>query len=348
MRKALQLIDNSRMPEGLTMGRAPTAEPQVTPPFSLYWIDMVHDYYMHRTDSMFISQFIPGIEAVLGWFERRMDKNGMLGPLDWFNFSDWTTGFKVGSPAGVDTSNSALISLNYAYALDCASELFQYFGKEYEAEKFSEQAAMLKTSVFTLCFDEEKGLLKDTPFENTFSQHTNIWGVLTDAIPKELQKDVIQKLLVDSSLIQTTIYYKFYLFQAMHKVGLANEYLNQLKTWEEMIEKGLTTFEEGDYDERSDCHAWGSTPNYDLLATVCGIRPGKPGFKEVEIKPALGKLNFVDAQMPHPNGIIKVELKRKGQMGVEGFVDIPENLWGEFIWNGRVQKLLPGENVIDL
>ncbi len=74
----------------------------------------------------------------------------------------------------------------------------------------------------------KKQLLKDTPFEEIYSQHSNIWGVLTDAIPKEKQKEVIQKVLTDKSLIQCTIYFRFYLFQAMKKVGLADEYIEQL------------------------------------------------------------------------------------------------------------------------
>jgi hypothetical protein len=34
---------------------------------------MIHDYYMHRKDDEFIRSCLPGIQAVLGWFERRMD-----------------------------------------------------------------------------------------------------------------------------------------------------------------------------------------------------------------------------------------------------------------------------------
>jgi len=348
MRNALTLTDNSRIPEGLTMARTPTAIPQITPPFSLYWVDMVHDYYMHRNDTVFVKQFLPGIEAVLGWFERREDTNGMLGGLDWFNFSDWTPGFMVGSPAGVDTSNSALISLNYAYALDRASELFAIYGKKHEATVYQNQSESIKKAVYKLCFNPEKQLLKDTPFEEIYSQHTNIWGVLTDAIPKEKQKEVIQKVLADKSLIQCTIYFRFYLFQAMKKVGLANEYIEQLGPWHDMIAKGLTTFEEGDYDERSDCHAWGATPNYDLLATVCGIRPAAPGFSKIEISPAFGKLTFMKAKMPHPKGLIEVDLKKTMSNNVSGFVTIPQNTTGIFLWNGKSKLLNGGKTEINL
>jgi hypothetical protein len=346
MRNALELIDHSRIPEGLTLGRAPSAIPQITSPFSLYWVDMVHDYYMHKEDTEYLRQFLPGIQSVLGWFERRVDDNGMLGGLDWFSFTDWTPGFMVGSPAGVDTSNSALVSLNYAYALDRASQLFDFFGKSHEAKVYHKQAELLKKAVYNLCFNSEKQLLRDTPFEEIYSQHTNIWGVLTDAIPKEKQKEVIRKVLTDESLIQCTIYFRFYLFQAMKKVGLAEEYLEQLDPWHEMIAKGLSTFEEGDYDERSDCHAWGSTPNYDLLATVCGIRPAAPGFREIEIAPAFGKLNFIKAKMPHPKGRIEVDLQKNGN-GVKGFVVIPENSKGVFKWKGKSQDLTGGKTLIE-
>lgn len=346
IRNALTLTDNSRIPEGLTMARTPTSVPQITPPFSLYWVDMVHDYYLHREDSVFIGQFLPGIEAVLGWFDRRMDKNGMLGGLDFFNFSDWTPGFMVGSPAGVDTSNSALISLNYAYALDRTSELFAFYGKKHEAAVYQSQSESIKRAVYNLCFNSEKQLLKDTPFEEIYSQHTNIWGVLTDAIPREKQKEVIQKVLTDKSLIQCTIYFRFYLFQAMKKVGLADEYIEQLDPWYEMIAKGLTTFEEGDYDERSDCHAWGATPNYDFLATVCGIRPAAPGFRKIEIEPAFGKLTFIKAKMPHPKGLIEVDLKKTGN-GITGFVSIPENTTGFFKWKGETKVLNGGKAIIE-
>lgn len=348
MRNALLQADHSRMPEGLTMGRGPTNVLQVIPPFSLYWVDMVHDFYMHRSDSTFVVQFLPGIQSVLGWFERRMDNNGMLGTLDWFNFSDWTDDFMCGAPAGVDTSNSALISLQFAYALDNASELFRFYGDDYQAQKYNVLATKIKKSVYRLCYNSDKELLQDTPLNSMFSQHTNIWGVLTDAIPEKDQKRVIEIILHDSMLIQTTIYFKFYLFQAMYKVGLANDYLSQLTPWYEMLEKGLTTTEEGDFYERSDCHAWGASPNYDFLATVCGIRPLTPGFKEVEIKPAFGNLKFLKAKMPHPNGTIEVNLEKKGKYGISGSVTLPLNTKGRFIWNDITIEMKSGATQIKL
>ena len=346
MRNALEQINNSRIPDGLTMGRAPSAIPQIAPPFSLYWVDMVHDYYMHRTDDEFIKQFLPGIQSVLGWFERRIDDNNMVGGLDWFNFSDWTTGFMVGAPAGVDTSNSALLSLNFVYALERASELFGYFDFEYEASKYKNMANDIRKAVYINCFNEEKGLLKDTPYEESYSQHTNIFGILTNTFPKKIEKEVMKRIMIEQELIQTTIYYKFYLFRAMQKSGMAELYINQLDPWKEMLDKGLTTWEEGDYDERSDCHAWGAHPNYDMLATICGILPASPGFKTVLIKPAMGDLKFIEGKIPHPYGVIKVKLTKYKKNGVKGEVELPENITGKFIWNRTEIELTGGKQEI--
>ena len=347
MRNALQLADQSRIPDGLTLGRGPSFIPQVTPPFSLYWIDMVHDYFMHCPDDEFTRQFLPGIQSVLTWFENHMDSNGLLGPLDWFNFTDWTPGFQVGVPAGADTGNSALISLNYAYALDRASELFGHFGNTVLSEKYSREAGEIKQAAYHLCWDPSRGLISDTPEKTIFSQHTNIWAILTDAVSPELQKGLMEKILMDTSLIQTTIYYKFYLFQALQKCGMGDRYISLLGPWKGMLDKGLTTFEEGDYDERSDCHAWGSSPCYHFLSLVCGITPESPGFRSVRIEPEPGSLQFIQAFMPHPMGKIHLDLRRSGESGLQGSVTLPENIYGTFVWKGRSVKLFPGkQNVV--
>jgi hypothetical protein len=85
-----------------------------------------------------------------------------------------------------------------------------------------------------------------------------------------------------------------------------------------------------------------------LLATVCGIRPAAPGFSKIEIAPAFGKLTFMKAKMPHPKGIIEVDLKKTGSNNVSGFVTIPENTTGIFHWNGKSKVLKGGKTEINL
>jgi alpha-L-rhamnosidase len=73
MRKAIELYDGSRIPDGLTQSRYPSSSLQIIPPYSLFWIAMVHDYWYYRNDPAFVKSFLPGIRNVLGWFEQRVD-----------------------------------------------------------------------------------------------------------------------------------------------------------------------------------------------------------------------------------------------------------------------------------
>jgi hypothetical protein len=157
----------------------------------------------------------------------------------------------------------------------------------------------------------------------------------------------MMRVLSDSSLSQATFYYRFYLNRALKKAGMADLYYSQLSPWRGMIANGLTTFAENPDPTRSDCHAWSSSPNYDFLATICGIVPDSPGFGTVRIEPAMGELTDVSAKMPHPNGEIRVRLKRKSDAGIDADISLPKGLTGKFIWRGKIWPLREGDQHIE-
>ena len=348
MRKAIEMFDQSRLPSGLTQSRYPAYIVQVIPPFSLLWIGMVHDHYLYRNDETFIKSFLPGIRGVLKWFEQRIDETGMLTNLEWWNFTDWSPGFKNGIPSGADDGYSALIALQYVMAAQYAAELFQENGWEYEAKKFEDSAEKVRQSVYDQCYVPSKGLFAETPEKQLFSQHTQIMAVLTDAIPAYQQEALMKKVLHDENLIPAMIYFKFYMFRALQKAGLGAEYLDQLGPWKKMINLGLTTFAEKDTEPRSECHAWSASPCFDFLHTVAGIRPGKPGFKTVIIEPNLGQLESIKVKFPHPNGIIELHIQKETGKPSQAFIRMPDKVQGEFIWKGNRSPLLPGYQEIEL
>jgi hypothetical protein len=344
VRKALLDFHHSRVPEGLTQGRYPSNRLQVIPPFSLWWISMIHDYWMLRKDDAFVKQFLVGMTGVLDWYEKQIDQEKkMLGPMKWWNFVDYTDVFPNGVPDGATDGNSSVITLQYVYTLQQAAEIFDYYQKIGEAQHYKKLAAELALSTYQQCFDAQKGVMANTPEKGAFSQHASIMGVLTEAISTPEHQSTMDRVLNDSSLGPATFYYRFYLTQAMKKAGLADLYYDHLTPWRDMLKAGLTTFAEKPDPARSDCHAWSASPNYDFLATICGVMPSAPGFAKVRIEPALGKLKQVKAVLPHPQGEIQVFLKRTGKKGIEATVTLPANVDGEFIWDNKKVTLKAGK-----
>lgn len=156
------------------------------------------------------------------------------------------------------------------------------------------------------------------------------------------------KITQAPSLTQCTFYYRYYLLRTMKKADLADSYVDMLGPWRDMIDNGLTTFAENPDPTRSDYHAWSASPNYDLLATVCGIESAESGFKPVRIEPHLGPLTWVEGEMPHPLGDIEVKLKRKEGDGITGEVTLPKDLKGTFIFGDKTISLKPSQQKIDL
>jgi hypothetical protein len=344
MRNAIQQFDDSRIPSGITMSRYPTLFPQFHPTFSLIYILMVHDYFMHRDDFKFTEQFLFGISNILYWFESYISNTGLLGELPWPNYMDAAPGFgPAGAPPNTRKGQSAQITLLLAYALDHAAELFLFYDKNNRAEYYIKLSRKLKEAVFNLCYDPEKKLFAETPEKKYWTQHTNILAILSDAIAKSEQNDVMEKVLNDETLIQAQIYFKFYLMRALRKVGSGDLYLENLQPWETMINMGLTTFAERAIEGRSDCHAWSASPCYDFLTTVAGFEPVEPGFKTIRIRPHLGRLNKLYASMPHPLGNILVRYERKGTNDLSGKIILPEGLRGTFEWNNKRLDLKSGE-----
>ena len=344
MRKAITDFFNSRVAEGLTQGRYPSNRLQVIPPFSLFWISMIYDYWMHRTDDGFIREKLFAVKDVLSWYEKRVDPDkSMLGPMTWWNFVDWNNRFPGGTPDGANDGNSSVITLQLAYTLQQAAALFNYYSDTATAGHYTRLANVLTTQTYKWCYDPRRGEMANTPERSTYSQHASIMAVLTGSIPAEEAPAVMTHVLHDSTLSQATFYYRFYLTRALVKAGMGDLYYSSLTPWREMVANGLSTFAENPDPTRSDCHAWSASPIYDFLATLCGITPTAPGFKTVSIRPALGALKEVHGSMPHPNGVIRVDLVRDGATGIRGEIELPPGTEGRFYWNGQEKALHAGK-----
>ena len=352
MRQAIDVYDHSREAMGLTHSRYPERRPvQFIPPYSLFWVSMVYDFWMHREDRAYVEEKVKGVDPVLTWFDEQVDpETKLIGAAPYWNFVDWAWSWipqlRQGGVPPLE-GGSSILTLHYAYTLAQAADLCRATGRDAQGEGYAQRADELRRAVLEQCWDERRGLLADTPAKADFSQHANIFGILTGAIPAENHTAVMEKVLTEAELTQATFYFQFYLFEALHRLGWGDRYLDLLQPWRDMLARGLTTFAEEPDPTRSDCHAWSASPNYHFLSLVAGIRPAAPGFQQVEIAPSLGTLQEVKGSFPHPEGMIEVDLRRRGDAGLTGTVTLPDELSGRFRWAGREMDLRPGKQAIE-
>jgi len=348
-RKAIIDFSDSRQPSGLTLARYPSKEKQYIPTFSLLWIAMIHDYYMHTGDEEFVKSMIPGILGVLQFFQPKIDDTGMMKKVKFWNFVDYTHSkyWISGEPPTDKQGYYSILNLQFAYAAEYAARIFRDFGYTGLAKEYENTAISIKEAVVKYCWDETKGLMSDNTEKRRFSQQVNIMTVLTNAVDKQTQRKIMENILQNQEIAQATYYYRFYLSLALEKVGLGDEYLKQLSLWQDMLNDGLTTTREFFEPTRSDSHAWSASPAYFLLSLVSGIKPASPGFQTVDITPHLGKLNYINSKMLHPNGEIIIALK-KDKNGIKGRVVLPETVSGTFNWRGKRTQLRGGENILEI
>jgi len=351
MRNAIAQLDDSRTAEGATMSRAPTRQQQYIPPFSLWWIGMVHDYYMYVDDHAFVREMLPGIRAVLQFFARHQKANGSLAPMPWWNYVDWTTEWRGGVPPRDADGSSAPLDLQLLLAYDWAAALEEAFGSRALAAEHRTSAARIRDTVRALYWDAGRRLFSDTPSRKQYSQHSNVLAVLAGVIAGNEARDLVVRILPDASLTQCSYYFRHYLHSAVNLVGEGDRYVDLLGEWESMLSRGLTTFAEryerpGD-SSRSDCHAWSSSPNFEIFRTVLGIDTAAPAFARVQVRPFLGRLDRVGGSVPHPKGEVAVKLERAGG-AVRVEVTLPSGVTGEFVWRGSRRALAGGPNVFEV
>ena len=348
MRNAIEQLDKSRMAEGITLSRYPTRNAQQIPTFSFWWIGMIHDYWMYRNDAAFVRSMLPGIRQVLSFFEEIQQQDGRLKNPPYWVFTDWTSekGWNSGmAPVGKDGC-SAAVDLQLLWALQLAAKLESGLGLKGMSEHYNNKAETLKKSIRSVYWDASKNMFADSRDKETYSQHVNTLAILTGITTAAETRTIADKLMNEASLSQATIYFLYYVNQALCKAGYGNLYLDRLNIWEENLKYGMTTWAEiSDINNaRSDCHAWGSSPNIEFFRIVLGIDSDAPGFNRIRISPRPGKLSSLSGKMPHPKGTIEVNygIGDNGAMNAE--IKLPEGTSGTFVWNGKEHPLKSGNN----
>lgn len=346
----LTQADLSRIPEGLTQSRYPTTTPQYIPPFSLWYICALHDYMMYGSDMKFVADKLNGVRQILDYFHRFQAEDGSVVNLPWWNFYDWVYQPRWNfAPENAQTPSHALGDLQLLLAYQTAADMEATLGLQELSDIYLKRAELLKQTIRRKYWCPERNLFADLESHDLFSQHTNSLAILTGIATPEENKAIAKNMLTDQSLAPASISFSFYLHQALAKAGLGDHYTEWLDIWRENLSMGLTTWgEASDVNAtRSDCHAWGASPNIELFRILLGINSAAPGFKEIRIEPHLGNRTHIGGCMPHPSGMlieVNYTLDKKGKLTAQ--ITLPDFVTGTFIWKGKTYNLNGGKQTV--
>ena len=326
MRNAVETLGWSRMENGLTRSRYPDRQPQIIPPFSLWWILMRQDQRLYdRVELRDIGGTDPEGVAVAEAYERLAQ-----GPPDdsFWCFADWVPDWPGGTPPGGVRATVHLLTLELA-KLGTRLDLDDKNSIDVNA------ARSLGDAIFAN-ITKENGLVRHrldpdwAPCEQSEAIYRLIQerlGLPMDAWPHES--------LDKAKAARCTYYFSYYKHLTM---GTA-DYLKELEPWKEMIEDGLTTFAENPPPVRSDCHAWSAHPILGFFQIVAGVTSAGRGWQKVNISPQPGSLKRFRAQIAHPDGELHI-LFEGGTLEVD--TPVPARL----NWLGKSDILAPGRHRI--
>ncbi|KAJ5655831.1 hypothetical protein N7507_007781 [Penicillium longicatenatum] len=341
-RKTLEEFHASQTPDGLIKAQFPAGfKSKQIPQFSLYWVAMVWDHMKYFADKKVVRRYLSTIDGILNHFDERINDLGLVGRFeeDTWPFIDWVSQWSVPGkifescmPQSYTKTGAATFnSLLYIVALMQAADLCKFMGRTDTASEYSSRAQALRDAVNKHCFDDS--LYLDGPSTKEYSQHSQVFAVLSETITGTAARELMVRAMYNSSLVQCSSALQFYVFRAVEKVGLYNKMFPALlDPWRRMLADDLTTWAEFEKNPRSDCHGWSACPVNEIVTHLYGIRPARPGFKHLRIEPQMDLLPTAEGTFVTPIAKIKLKWTEDGNLEVQLSTDVE----AEVVFGGSV------------
>jgi len=328
-RNAIETLGWSRMSNGLTRSRYPDRQPQIIPPFSLWWVLMRQDQRLYDRiwqndaddDDPIDTEGLDVANAYNRLSAEALDRT-------FWCFADWVPGWEGGTPPGAARATVHMATL---YLAHLATEISLD-----DAAKLYPRRTQALANYILPQFERVNGLVRHkqdpdwAPCEHSEALYRIIQqrlGLPMDPWPA----DALDK----ANAARCTYYFSYYKHLAMSPT----DYIAELEPWREMIEENLTTFAENPPPVRSDCHAWSAHPILGLFQIVAGVTSIAPEWRRTRIAPNPGSLRQFDARIVHPDGPLRVAFDGRR-------FEIETPIEAHFAWQGREAVLPPGRHEV--
>jgi hypothetical protein len=333
-----QNTSRSGMVAGAVKGFAPCDYDPLLVSYTMYYVLLVCDYYLHSGDLKACQALFPTLMKQLEIIARFHTPDGLVNEKwpGWGTFLDWSA-MDFG---GVSSCNNAIYLMMHRRLAGLAEAL----GKSNTARNLEEKAARIEKAYRQNFWMEKEGLFADALYDGqpspVRSQLANVLAVRAGVVRGEEARRLLKRIMDRKVLLSRTSGdfrlrsgFKpqtggivqigtpglgFYLAQALFDLGMAREALDYLReNWLPVAENG--TFAEHFVADMntSYCHGWSAGPVVLLPKNILGVQPVAPGWSEVRIAPQPGGLQWAEGTIPTPRGEIRVSWKM-----VKGKIDL--------------------------
>ncbi len=320
IKNSLEMVKNET-PAGSWMNRVPT--------YSMWWIIIQHELYIHWGDLEYLSRQKDYIESVVDMLTAWIDDDYAT-DLKLGRFVDWSSRYQACEIDGI----KAVACM----ALSNAEVMLRALGSEAAADK-------CRVYYDRLCNEAESGI----ELNNRIAALTVLSG--------RNMKDAKNKLL-STTENEMSCFMGYYILLALAKLGKHEKAIELIKNyWGAMIRLGATTFWEefkpewaknaaridelptvgridihGEYGEHcyrqyrlSLCHGWASGPASFLSERIGGIEILEPSCKKLRIRPNGAGLKWFNISYPTPYGTVKIKYENiRGEEKIS--VDAPAEI----------------------
>ena len=317
--------------------------------YSLIWVMMMYDTYMLTGNTAMLEECRDALIMLLDRFNSYIGDNGIIETPPDYMFIDWLYIDEISLHHPPKALGQTCLNMFYYGALKNAGKIFSVLGDNAMAGNCGKKAESLKAAVNSLLFDEEKqmyfeGLNTPTPEQlfcgwmpqNTskryYRKHANILAAYVGICENELAQSLLHRIMSDEIEGEYQAYFAHYLFEALYRNGLRNEYtLTVAQRWKQPVKDCTKGLAEGfippeptySFDHS---HAWGGTPLYSVPKALTGIEILEAGYRKISLSPSLLGLEKAVTEIPTPYGLITVT-----QQGGEVKYDIPNGIEAEVI-----------------
>ena len=246
-------------------------------------------------------------------FYKKIGPGGLVQPMGYWDFADWPKEWDAfrGEPAALKQGPSVLQNLLYVYALQSLSRLLTALQRKAAAVEYEKIAADILAVIEARCFDFERGMYREGEHFEQYSQHTQVWAVLTGLASGARAQEVLTHALEEADVVACSFVMQFYLFRALEKAGMYERTLPLWENWRRLLAQHCTTVPEKPEEPRSDCHAWGALPLYEFTAKMLGVEPLMPGWTAIKIAPKWELVEELSGCVPTPRGDVLVRWSRE-------------------------------------